>query len=330
MERSVAVLHTKEIISHFLQCFSLDEEYKLLGDFENFVYEVYKDGNAFILRVTHSSHRNLENLYAEIEWVNYLYEEGINVSTAYQSINGKYVEFISAEDKSVFYASLFSKASGAPVKIQEEKNNKALFFAWGKTIGKMHTATKKYIPSPLITKRPHWDEDELLDVEKYFPSSEILAKQNAEELIERVRSLPINNENYGLIHTDIHSGNFFYDGCSIQVFDFDDCSYQWLVSDIAIPLYYSTLSSYSSIEAKERNEFGHLFLKEFINGYKTECNLPHEWEEQLPLFLKLRDITLYSVLNKKIAPENRTERIIDMLEEIKIRIEQKKSIIETV
>ncbi|WP_066289769.1 phosphotransferase enzyme family protein [Bacillus sp. FJAT-29937] len=328
MEKSVEVLHTKEILIHFLKSFSLEDEYKLLGDFENFVYEVYKEGKPYILRITHSSHRELENLYAEIEWVNYLYKQGISVSTAFESINGKFVEFISAVDQSVFYGSLFSKASGEQVKAFPVNND--LFSAWGKQIGKIHAATKKYESSPLIKQRPHWYEDELLNVEKYFPETETVARQNAIELVEKIKSLPIDKDNYGLIHSDIHAGNIFYDGRSIHVFDFDDCCYHWLVSDIAIPLYYSCLSSFTANEINKREEFGRLFMDAFLAGYKKENNLPNGWEEQLPLFLMLRDITLYSVFNKKIAPEDRNERVIRLMDEIKTRIIQKISIVNVI
>lgn len=327
MEKSVEILHTAEIMNYFLAAFSLEMEYKLLGDFENFVYEVTRGKKQYILRITHSSHRDLENLYAEIEWVNFLSEQGINVSTAYQSINGKFVELIPAQDQTVFYGSLFAKALGEPVNLRKNLNNKELFFAWGKQIGKMHKATMKYAPSPMIKKRPHWYEDELLNIERFFPAEQIVARQNALDLLEQIKNLPINSDNFGLIHTDLHAGNFFYDGSSIQAFDFDDCCYHWLVSDIAIPLYYSCLSCFPANEVKEREEFGSLFLKAFLAGYETQCNLPDGWGKQLPLFLMLRDITLYSVFHKKIAAEDRTEREKKLIEEIKERIEKKESIV---
>lgn len=327
MKTSVEILHTKEIIHHFLKTFSLHEEYKLLGDFENFVYEVYRDGDPYILRITHSTHRELEDVYAEIEWIHFLAKHGVNVQTAIQSIHGKYVEFISAKDQSVFYASLFTKAPGKPVNIREVPVQRNLFYAWGQTIGQMHKVTKGYEPSPVIKRRPQWDEDELLNIEKYFPDSDILEKVNAKGIIDQIQSLPKNIENFGLIHSDIHSGNFFYDESGIHVFDFDDCCYHWLVSDIAIPLYYSCLSRYSADQAKDREEFGKLFLQAFLDGYRSECELPDNWEQQLPLFLMLRDVTLYSVLNKKISPEDRTERVNDMLYEIKLRVRLRKCIV---
>ncbi|MBY0120912.1 phosphotransferase [Bacillus sp. S/N-304-OC-R1] len=327
MEKSVEVLKTEEIMVHFLKTFSLNDEYKLLGDFENFVYEVYKDEEPYILRITHSSHRELEDLYAEIEWVNYLSGHGIQVSTAIQSIQGKYVEFCTAQDQSMFYASLFSKASGEPVNIREVSIRADLFSAWGQTIGQMHKATRKYVPSPLIKKRPQWDEDELLNIEKYFSEEDIVEKENAKELIAQIQGLPKNIENFGLIHSDIHSGNFFFDERGIHVFDFDDCCYHWFVSDIAIPLYYSCLSRFSADQTLEREEFGRSFMQAFLDGYRSVCDLPQNWEQQLPLFLMLRDITLYSVLNKKIDPADLTEWEKGMLKEIRLRINQKKSIV---
>ncbi|QED47330.1 phosphotransferase enzyme family protein [Cytobacillus dafuensis] len=327
MEKTVEILLTKEIINHFLHVYSLEEGYKLLGDFENYVYEVNKNDCTFILRLTHSTHRELENLLAEIDWIQYLSSQRLNISMAFQSNNGKYVESISAMDGSIFYATLFSKVSGEQVKIKDELFNEQLFYVWGKTIGKMHAVTKTYVPSPNIKERYHWNEDELLDVEKYFPAEDKVAIQNAKELFEQINKLRKNKDNYGLIHSDIHWGNFFYDGKSIYVFDFDDCCYQWFVSDIAIPLYYSTLSGFSASETERRNEFGEFFYSSFIEGYKTENSLPQDIEQQLPLFLMLRDITLYSALNKKIAPEDRNERVKQMLEEIKVRIEQKKPIV---
>lgn len=327
MEKSVQVLQTNEIILHFLASFSLNEKYKLLGDFENFVYEVYKEEQPYILRITHSSHRELESLYAEIEWLNFLHNQGIQVSTPIPSINGKYVELITAKDQSIFYACLFTKASGEPINIREMPIQDKLFYSWGRTIGKMHSATKKYVPSPLIKKRPQWDEDELLNVEKYFPETEVVEKENAKQLIEQIHALPKDRDNYGLIHSDIHSGNFYYDGSSIHVFDFDDCCYHWLVSDMAIPLYYSCLSRYTAEQEEERELFGRLFMQAFLQGYQSVNELPKDWELQLPLFLMLRDITLYSVLNKKVAPADRTDRVNRMLAEIKLRINQKKSIV---
>ncbi|CAM3483054.1 phosphotransferase [Aeromicrobium ponti] len=327
MEKAVEALMTVNILSEFLLVYSMDKkDYKKLGDFENYVYEVYRNEESYILRITHSSHRKHEEILAEVDWVNYLNQQGVKVPEVFQSDHGKIVESVSAEDGSFFYASVFSKAPGKSIKVTAPEFNEKLFEAWGRAIGKMHKETKAYTPPFSLAHRMQWDEEELLNVEKYVPEADKLVIINTKELLKQLQSLPKNKDTFGLIHTDIHSGNFFYDGSDIHIFDFDDCCYHWLASDIAIPLYYALLYRCKEANADERSAFGKLFLDSFLKGYQEKNPLPKDWEIQLPLFLRLRDVTLYSVLYKKIAPEDRDQNLLLMLKQIKNRIERKESI----
>ncbi|EWG11717.1 phosphotransferase enzyme family protein [Cytobacillus firmus] len=323
MEKAVDALMTEEILHHFLSIFSLNTvNYKKLGDFENYVYQASKDGEELILRITHSTHRKLEELFSEVDWMSYLRKEGVKVPKVVPSKSGNMVESLEAGDGSVFYAGLFSKAEGKPISVRAPEFNKELFHAWGRAVGKMHAATKSYVPSADIVPRMQWDEEELLTVEKYIPEEDQLIVKNTKDLLNQLQHLPKHKNNYGLIHTDIHSGNFFYDGKDIHVFDFDDCCYHWFASDIAIPLYYSLLYKFKEADPAEVNIFGKIFLNSFLDGYRLENEIPGDLEKQLPLFLRLRDITLYSVLHKKIAPENRDPQLLVMMKAIKDRIER--------
>ena len=46
-------------------------------------------------------------------------------------------------------------------------------------------------------------------------------------------------DSYGLIHTDLHFGNMYYDGQTLTIFDWDDACYKHFISDIAIILFYT-------------------------------------------------------------------------------------------
>jgi amicoumacin kinase len=326
MEKSVEILFTEDILKRFLTSFGLQSEIKKLGDFENYVFEVYLGDGPVILRITHSSHRSKEEIYAELDWMNYLHNQRVNCPAVFKSINNQIIEGQQAEDGSFFYACLFSKVPGNPVKIKSEEFNEQLFYAWGKEIGKLHAVTKDYQPSYEIPLRPTWEDEELLNIADYVPNENEIIK-NTKLLINQLKALPKNNDNFGLIHSDIHSGNFFYDGESIHVFDFDDCSYHWYASDIAIPLYYSIFYGYKSAGKSEQEQFSKKFLTHFIKGYEQHNSLPEGWKEQMPLFFMLRDITLYSVLHKKISPEDRNESLNQMLETLKNRIINKESIV---
>jgi amicoumacin kinase len=326
MEKSVEVLFTQEVLNQFLKKFELESRVKKLGDFENYVFEVYRKDQPFVLRITHSSHRSLCEIEAELDWMNYLNENGVNCPKVFLSSNGHLIERFEALDESCFFACLYTKAEGFPVKTDSEYFSNELFHAWGRVTGHMHAVTKQYQPKKGLKLRPFWHEEELIDVSAYFPDEPEIIK-NTSELVKELWALPQSTDNFGLIHTDIHSGNFFYDGKEVHVFDFDDCSYHWFTSDIAIPLYYSIFYGLRNVNKQEKIEFAHRFLIHFTEGYK-ECNpLPERWEEQLPLFLQLRDITLFTVFQKKIAPEDRDERLNQIINEIKQRIIQKETIV---
>ncbi|WP_093216704.1 hypothetical protein [Sediminibacillus albus] len=112
------------------------------------------------------------------------------------------------------------------------------------------------------------------------------------------------------------------------MFDFDDACYLWYVSDIAIPFYYAVLSAGSGIISLERENFAARFLSLFLAGYLEETELPEDWNTQFHLLLRLRDVTLYSVLHKKIAAKDRDQKIAQLMKRLRSRIEDKKPIAE--
>lgn len=330
MEKTVDTLLTEELQFQLFDRFSLQRDsFKKLGDFENYVFEASQDGQPLILRITHSSHRSKAEIQAELDWMNFLHQQTVNVPLAFQSVQNKFVEGIQAQDGSYFYACVFSKAHGEPVKINSPKFTEDLFYAWGKEIGKMHSVTKKYRLSEGVSKRANWnDEDLLLNIRDYIPADEIIIVEKTKELMREIESFPKNIDNFGLIHTDVHSGNFFFDGNEVHVFDFDDSCYHWYASDIAIPLYYSLLYGYADKNKMEKMVFAREFLSAFTKGYETENILPERWKEQLPYFLRLRDMTIFSVLHKKIAPEDRSEKLLVWLSEIGERIKNDEVIVD--
>lgn len=302
MEKALEQLFTDDLLEKAMSMYKLTiGQSKKLGDFENYVFEVYKQDKPFILRLTHSSHRLEDDVLAELNWIRFLHTEGVMIPGCLPSVNGRLVEVIQVKD-SFFYACLFEKASGEAVR--PEHFCVDLYEEWGKVIGKMHQATTRYTIEKGDPKRPEWYEEELLiDIDKYIPKKDSYIVRRTEQIFKELKQLPQDKNNYGLIHSDIHSGNFFYDGNNISVFDFDDCTYHWFISDIAIPLYYATWWKLPEGTIEERSQFGETFLYHLLKGYYEEFDLGEEWIERIPLFLELRDITLYSVLYKKLDDE---------------------------
>ena len=318
MEAWIQALFSNAIIDEALNRFGRSvTDKKKLGDFENYVYEVKQGEEVWILRLTHSSHRTFEEIEAEVDWVNELHRGGVNVSRAHSSSNGKKVERIIVENGS-FFACLFEKAPGFGVKPDDPTFGPQLYETWGREVGKMHRISMHDHPRG---RRPRWDESDLLRFTHYLTSKEdsSLIKEG-EKLVEEIKSFHETGETFGLIHSDVHHGNFFYDGKEIHLFDFDDSMYHYYVSDIAIPVYYAVWRKCGN-EAKEiRAQFATEFLFWFLKGYREETNISNEWLRTLPLFLRLRDYELYTVFHKKFNRSTMDEEVRGYLQKIRERL----------
>lgn len=317
VEQEVEILFKDEIIKKGAELFELDyTNLEKLGSFENYVFSAKQDGEEYILRFTHSSHRTKQQVEAELAWLQFLQEKNAPVCGPFKSQNGQLVEVIEAEE-TFFFVSLFEKATGKAVKVDDPTFNEKLFYAWGKATGILHRLSSDYEEKDTIEKRPDLVEEFSVQFAPFIPS-DTSVKEKVEKIIMSVKSLPKEKERYRLIHSDIHSGNFFFDGTNVTIFDFDDCSYHHLIGDIAIPIYYSV---WFNDRHTNKSEFiNEIFLPAFMKGYLQEHFISLSFLNDLPLFLKLRDCELYGVLHKKWDLTNLNEKQNALLLDLKNRI----------
>lgn len=270
---------------------------KHIGGFENHVYEYEKDNKFYILRFVHNIHREEEHVIAELEFIDYLNQHGASVSTVVHSCNDRLVERVPLEDGNYFSISAFTKAPGGFVK--EEDLGDELFYQLGKDVGILHRLSKEYHPKH---RRYHWyEEDYVAACKPYVPAEDEDIIEQANKIIETIQSLPMTNDNYGLIHTDLHFGNMYYDNGTFTFFDFDDSSYKHYISDIAIILYY--YFSFRSPIDENRIDRTKQILRPFLRGYISEHKLDSSMFQYLNDFLKLRETVLYLVLKAHIQGE---------------------------
>ncbi|GAE37276.1 phosphotransferase enzyme family protein [Halalkalibacter akibai] len=323
MERSVEECFTPDILLEALKPFSLKENsLKKLGSFENYVYEATLDGREVILRLTHSSHRTKAEIESELDWILYLHKNGAPVCPPLLSSNKQYVEEIKAKQSS-FFVSLFTKANGYSVKQTNIITNQHLIKKWGQTTGMLHRLTKEYrVPTHMISRKDLLDEFEF-QFAPYIPNDPFVIERIKEVLTE-VKALSKNETNYGLIHTDLHSGNFHYTGSSLEIFDFDDCAYHFFTHDIAIPIYY-TFWQCTDKDQNIMKSHSEEFLRQFLSGYLLESSI--EPLENLSLFLRLRDCELYGVLHKKLELPLNTKQF-ELISTIRNRIIAREAIVD--
>ncbi|KAA0544883.1 phosphotransferase [Bacillus sp. BGMRC 2118] len=255
--------------------------------FQNMVYSYESEGTERILRITSKCKRSYEMIEEELRWIQYLSEKGITVANATPSIEGNLIE--SVQD---FYVISFEKAEGGHVQVGDLSEwNTDLFEKWGQLVGKMHQASKSY---PYSKNRPVWS---IQNPDLYRLEPQGTLKTKYEKLLKELESFHVSDDTFGLIHFDLHQGNFFVQNQTITFFDFDDCSYYWFAYDIAVSYYHAYWQSMSW--HREWKTFGKDFLYFFLKGYQRHNILSAEMVKQLPVFLKIRDIFLYQLFQEK-------------------------------
>ncbi|PFD38531.1 aminoglycoside phosphotransferase [Bacillus cereus] len=321
MEIAVERVFTKEILARAAKSFHVTVEKKPLGDFENYIFKAKdRDGEDHVLRLTHSSHRSKKEVEAELDFLRYVVENGAKVARPLYSTSQNLVEEIVAEDGTFFFVSLFTYAKGEQVKGDESLYWGDTFFeAWGKAIGQLHRLTMNY---PKTDDRDTWEEDESAIVQELEDKK---VKEIATVLMDEIKALPIEKETFGLMHGDIHPGNFHYDGKELTIFDFDDTAYNYFIHDLAMVLYYSVL--FTTWTAEEKTEFARKQLQVLRKGYEYEHRLADSWYESLPLFLRLRDIGLYGTLQKKFKGKDMSDNFRELSEQLYERIIKKEAIV---
>jgi Ser/Thr protein kinase RdoA (MazF antagonist) len=88
-------------------------------------------------------------------------------------------------------------------------------------------------------------------------------------------------ETFGLIHGDLHQGNYFFHQGRVQAIDFDDCGYGYYLYDLAVTL--SEVNWRKSTPALRQS---------FLAGYRSIRDLTPEHEHYLDTFIALRDLQL--------------------------------------
>ncbi len=293
MEKEIKELLNKQVLQEAAYRFGVNvDALSFIGGFQNFVFEYLKSNKPYILRLTHSSHRDVNLVRGELDWILYLVDNGISASKPILSNLGKFTEIISVGD-SYFIATLFEKAEGRKIGYPECLNNDELSYACGEFTGRIHSLSKKYVPSTIAIKRYDWTANYYLrNIRRFIPSNQPLVLELYDNLFNQISGLRKEQENYGLIHGDINVGNFFIDNGQITLFDFDECQYSWFVEDIAIQLFYMVYV-YLDDSINEREVQAKRFMEHFLNGYCCESSIDGYSLNQLSLFLQLRELIVY-------------------------------------
>lgn len=275
---------TSEILSQISKNWNLSEEFEFIRKVENWVY---KDSvNKVFIRITEPSHRSEDQINAELDWMFYLGATGIDFAHPIKSVKGRLVECMSGN----FFVSVFKEARGAELSQKDDFTENRLF-NWGQLIGNLHTKTLNYNTAPGIAKRPEWDTEGIYQQVKGLCCTDEALSLKFTLVDNWLKGLSKNENEYNLIHADIHHGNFFVDKHDdIMLFDFDDCHYHWLAYDLAVPIFTLSITMRKKCSEQELQEM----TSHFIRGYRQSGVLTDFWVTQLDNFILYRHFVIYT------------------------------------
>ena len=282
----------KEILTYAADIYGFSvNTLSLLSESTNKVYEFKQGSNTYILRISQKPVEFIAKTKAEIEWLYYLSKKNVGVSLPLSTISGELVTSMIDNKGQNYILSVYEKADGVFWDKNDPKRwNKDILYNWGSVMGDIHRLTKSFIPSDPKCKRDVFQGNfALADSYKFHPD----VKEKADEIIQEIMQLPRDKNSYGLIHNDFHPWNFYIDGKTIRVFDFDDCLYGWFAMDIGIALYHGLWWGRPS-SPDEAQEFSKEFIKNFLKGYKEQNYLEPFWFTKILLFMKFRQICKFS------------------------------------
>lgn len=249
-------------------------------------------GTPVIVRVSDGDVRTHGELLGELLWLGHLRERGCTVAAPIRSLGGDLVE-TTALASGTFHVSCFERFAGRLIDPKTDPAwNAAPFEKLGRAIGRVHRASDTLELAPQYDRKP-WFELNVFQfptpVPDEFDRATVAAMQ---AFLREMRARPKTPRHYGLVHGDLHAGNFLYEDGTIELIDFDFGAYGWRVMDFVSLLfihYYFPSKRVPDASPKRASEF----LAGLVRGYRQEYGLDPEQLDAIGDLMKVRSILNY-------------------------------------
>jgi Ser/Thr protein kinase RdoA (MazF antagonist) len=268
-----------------------NDHYKVMVGDRKYVARVYQFGDHL---------RRQESDYEyELDWLNFLHEQGLPVSCPIRRQDGRFLGSLNAPEGKRYYA-LFSFANGAPM----DPTNEEQLFTMGAYMAKIHLASNNYqspyerqkmdldflVDRPIARIKRAWnDNQDFADNLDLLITSAEEARQEILDIIANPEQTP---DGWGPIGGDFHSTNtFFSDDMSPTFFNFDLCGPGWRAYDIAAFLQNTNLLNTSED-----------LTEAFFAGYYSERPLSNNEHAAISPLLTLRRIWLTGTFTRNDVP----------------------------
>ena len=221
----------------------------------------------------------------ELDLLEHLRSDGVPVANALRTNDGELLGWVPTRHGDRAFA-LFPYAPGR--RADGDSITKEQSFQLGRAMADIHTSAnnfhselKRYQldlaylldePIRLIHRKIEGEESAYTSDQDKDELREILKSVGPiDELVEAVKKIGLDQDEFGIIHGDMNTGNVHFNGDDLVVFDFDHCAYGWRAYDLSISLFL----------AREKREA-------MLRGYQSRRPLSNTELECLPAFSTLR------------------------------------------
>lgn len=256
----------------------------------NFVCAFERLGEKYFLRFSSRKEKSLEQIEAELNFMEYLKSKKYPCVSPVASINNTFIEAVETVEDA-YFGVVFTKANGVQLD-DEEDLLESQIEQWGRSLAVLHNLSMNYGPS--YNKRHSW-QDTLLFIENELDNhpQETEAVNELHLLSTFFQSLPFSKNTYGLIHYDFQLDNLFYGkkNSTFEVIDFDDSMYHWFAQDVVTAL----------MDDLEREDpISKRRVQAFLTGYRSANDLTQEIVDLFPMFLKFAKLYQFARLLRSI------------------------------
>ena len=266
---------------------------KMLAQFRissNAIYPFCKDGVVCFLRLAPTGEKIEKNVLGEMEFIDYLLGCGYPALNPLKTKTDEICLTLNTK-WGQYYATAFQSVDGIP--LEHTEMTKESIYAYGKALGRLHFLSSQFVP-----KTKKWTHCEVFGwidavLSEYGAPSGIASASAS--LRGELSQLPLQQDNYGLIHYDFEPDNVFYNAetktCS--VIDFDDGMYHWYALDIE--------QVFDSLAEKMGRETLQTAKNIFLKGYASEYGYTPEMEASRPLMRQFINLYSYARLIRCVA-----------------------------
>ncbi len=172
----------------------------------------------------------------------------------------------------------------------------------GRFMGRMHRHAAAFVPPPGFM-RPRWDWERLFGAasvlgatkrDLFFGAADLAVFAALARQADGVmRALGKEPQVFGLIHSDLHQGNYLFQGRNVHAIDFDECGFGHYLFDMAVTLF----------ALRRREDYAPLRAA-FLRGYRREHALTERDEQYLEIFLVLRVVDFVNWIMSWPSPDD--------------------------